>query len=270
MLYGSRGVLSLSRRLQRRRDGERGQILVLFCFALVVILVSASIVIDLGLLRTDRARLQTALDAGALAGGHFLPAKSASSTDPGTLVTTVTTKATSFVTTNYPGIAAPTITYRCLIGYDSTTNLPRVNDMPAVCNVSFAASSTQWQCTSTVCWAPCDPVNISTDRCNTINVIDSATQNYGFGRVVGINSGSTGSMSSAACTGLCGSPPNIPLDSVMIVDRTGSMGGALPDSTATAALRAGANNVLKIFNPSIQRIAFGALGPSSIVYPSTD
>jgi Flp pilus assembly protein TadG len=270
MLYGSNGILSRARRLQRR-DGERGQILVLFTLAIVVILVSASLVIDLGLLRTDKARLQTALDAGALAAGHSLPATGGATGN----VAAVTAVAVSYVSKNYAGVAAPTVTYRCLIGYDSTTNLPRVSDMPAVCNVSFAANSSQWQCTTLVCWAPCDPAAIATDQCNTINLVDSADQNYTFGRVVGINSGTTGATSSAACTGLCGSPPTVPLDTVLIVDRTLSMGnnrnsaGNPPDSLATAGVRGGADEVLSIFNPAIQRVAFGVLGISSIATPSS-
>ncbi|MFN8629542.1 MAG: pilus assembly protein TadG-related protein [Chloroflexota bacterium] len=243
MLYGSNGVLNIARRMQRRRNGEGGQILVLFTVAIVLVLLCASIVIDLGLLRNDKARLQTALDAAALAAGHSLPANN-------TNVASITTTANTFVQKNYAGVANPTTTYRCLIGLDTATGLPRVSDMPAVCNVSFAANSSAWECTATTCWAPCNPAVAATqtDVCNTINLVDNATQPFTFGRVAGINSGNTGATTSAVCTGLCGSPPTVPLDAVLIIDRTLSMGnnrnssGHPADSSATGGVRSGARS----------------------------
>jgi Flp pilus assembly protein TadG len=235
----------------RRRDREGGQILVLFTAAIVLIMVLASIVIDVGLLRTDAARLQNALDAGALAAGQQLPATSSN-------VSTVKATAVNFATNNYAGLNAPSVALSCLIGLDTATGLPRVSDMPTVCNVSFAASSSQWRCTSTICWAPCDPAAVSTDVCNTVQLTDAATQEYGFGRVVGINEGNTGNRTSAACTGQCGSPPTNPVDVVLIMDRTQSMSG----TDTTNALSA-ANAVRKGYNPSVQWLALSLLGPSN-------
>ena len=249
---------------RRSPDEEHGQILVIFALMIVVLLGAAAIVVDLGLLRTDRARLQNALDSGALAAGHYLPATS-------TNVASVTSTANSYVSSNFAGAPAPTVDYRCLIGFDTTTGLPRVTDMPAVCYVLFAATDTHWRCTATACWAPCNPAATSTDVCNTINLSGSATRNFGFGRAVGVNSGSTGSATSAVCSGLCGQPPTVPLDTVMVVDRTISMGNNRnmsshpADSAATAGVRSGADQVLSIFNPAFQRLAFGALGLSSTV-----
>jgi hypothetical protein len=240
-------------RAETGRDGERGQILVLFTLAVIVILLSASIVVDVGLLRTDSARLQNALDAGALAAAQQMPATTAN-------VSAVSAKATSFTTTNYPGLDDPGVAYACLIGLVPGTGLPRVSDMPAVCNVSFAAASGQWRCTATVCWAPCDPVANVTDVCNTVVLSDSAVQPYGFGRVVGINSGNTGTKVSAACKGPCGFPPIVPVDVVVLLDRTASMDG----SGSVANLRNGARTVLTVFDPTLQRVALGFTGPTSL------
>ena len=55
------------------RDREHGQIIVLAALAFVVVLLFASIVIDLGLLRNDRQRLVNALDAAALGCRHLPP-----------------------------------------------------------------------------------------------------------------------------------------------------------------------------------------------------
>jgi Flp pilus assembly protein TadG len=269
MLYGPRGILNLAR-ARERKEGARGQIMVLFTLVIVLLMVLAAVVIDIGLLRTDGARLQNALDAGALAGANGLPATSTNVN----LATGPKTTANQYVTANYTGVAAPTITFRCLIGLDLDTSLPRTTDMPTVCNVSYAANDSHWECTATVCWAPCDPAAIATDVCNTINLTDSETRDYGFGGAVGINSGSTGTRQSAACSGLCGYPPTVPLDTVLIIDRTISMGGNRnssghpSDSAATTGVRAGADEVLSVFDPKIQRVAFGALGVSSIIRPS--
>jgi hypothetical protein len=81
---------------------------------------------------------------------------------------------------------------------------------------------------------------------------------YGFGRVLGIDEGTTQTVTSAACVGPCGAATQGPVDLVLIVDRTGSM-----DATDLADAKAGANEVLKLYNPATQYIAFGILGPSS-------
>ena len=70
---GAREVFHVMR-IDAPGTGQHGQAMVLFALSLVVIMVFASIVIDLGLLRTDTAELQNALDAGAVAGAQQLPA----------------------------------------------------------------------------------------------------------------------------------------------------------------------------------------------------
>ncbi len=57
--------------------------------------------------------------------------------------------------------------------------------------------------------------------------------------------------------GPCGAAPTVPVDLVLIVDRTGSM-----DATDLNDAKNGAYEVLKIYDPEIQHIAFGILGPS--------
>ena len=237
-------------RRRRRRDGEHGQILVMFTLVVVLLMALAAVVIDVGLLRTDTGKLQNALDAGALAAAQSLPVSK-------TNITAVSTVARDFSRTNYPGmpngnIPDPTVKYACLIGVDGA-GLPRVADMPAVCNVSLAASSPLWLCTTVVCWAPCDPVAVLTDVCNTIILNDNVTRPYTFGRAVNVNSGNSGVISSAACTGLCGNLPVAPVDVVLLLDRTGSM----DDSNSVDNLRSGAFSVLQAFDPTLQRIALG-------------
>jgi hypothetical protein len=245
MLYGPRGLLNLNR--ARRRRDAKGQILVLFTLAIIVLMACAAIVIDLGLLRSDSARLQNALDAGALAAAQKLPANSSN-------YNTVLSTGTSYAQANFPGLPTLDSSFRCIIGADQTTGQPRLVDMPTVCNVP---ANSAWVCTAVLCWAPCNPATRSTDVCNTVVLKDSVTRGYGFGRAVGVDSGSTGTMQAAACTGPCG--PTQPLDAALIIDRTQSMSGL------TDTLIAGANAVLQAYDPTLQHIALGLLGPSSLV-----
>ena len=60
-------------RRRSRKQGEHGQVVVLFALSLVVVLAFAAIVVDIGMLRNDRQNLANAMDAGALAGGTLLP-----------------------------------------------------------------------------------------------------------------------------------------------------------------------------------------------------
>jgi hypothetical protein len=73
----------------------------------------------------------------------------------------------------------------------------------------------------------------------------------------GIKRGSTGSILSAACNGPCGGPPTAPVDVAMVLDRTGSM-----SSTDMTNARNAANALLQTFNPSLQYVSLGLLGPS--------
>jgi hypothetical protein len=251
-MNAGRGRLGMVRS-GRDRSGERGQIMILFTLVIVLLMALAAIVIDVGLLRTDGARLRNALDAAALAGAHSLPANS-------TNYASIQATAIKFAQDNYPGLPAPTATFACLIGIDSAGN-PRVTDMPTVCHVSFEPGDTRWRTTGAVAWAVCTPGSVSTDVCNTIVVEDSATRAYSFGPAAGVNSGSTGTLTSAACTGSCGKPPTVSVDVVLILDRTPSM----DDSGSVANLRNGALSVLEAFDPALQRVALGFTGPTSLV-----
>ena len=124
--------------LRRRKDSEKGQILVLFTLVLVVILAFASMVVDLGLLRNNRQTLVNAFDSAALAGGTTLPVDGSvagAATKTNNLIV-------STINANYPGIpsSAYTISYKCLIGVDtSTPPKPFISrDVPLVCDPHFS------------------------------------------------------------------------------------------------------------------------------------
>jgi Flp pilus assembly protein TadG len=58
--------------MNRVRGDEPGQILVLFCFGLVVLMGFLALAVDIGLLWSDRRHMQTAADAAAVAGAVAL------------------------------------------------------------------------------------------------------------------------------------------------------------------------------------------------------
>ena len=90
-----------------------------------------------------------------------------------------------------------------------------------------------------------------------MKVTDNKTVDYDFAPVIGIDTGQTGSVSSAACRGSCGHEVPNPLDIVIMADRTASMASADRAQMKMAIL-----NSLKTMTPSLHHVAFGALAKS--------
>ena len=177
---GDSVMLRVGRSGHRRRR-ERGQALVMFVLGLVVVMGAAALVVDVGFLKTDTARLQNALDAGALAAAQQLPAS-------GTTSAAVTATAQAFVHNDYPSVPASnvSVTYDCLISSSagsSGTYLPNTSDVAADCP-GFTTGSGSWSCSTATCSAPCTPT--ATVSCNMIGVTATDTRGYTFGRVFGV------------------------------------------------------------------------------------
>ena len=113
-----------------------------------------------------------------------------------------------------------------------------------------------------VCAAPCVPAE--GDVCNTIVVTSTATVPFRFGPAVGVNSGTTQVVQSAACRGPCGALPTVPLDLVVIVDRTSSMSAADLTNAKDAA-----RSILTLLDPDVQHVGLGLLGPSQTISSCT-
>ena len=241
------------------RDREHGQMIVLFALVLVIILAFAAIVVDLGVLRNNRQILVNTMDAAALAGGTKMPVDGsiAGSAAAANALITQTIQA------NYPGLSPSdyTIAYKCLISVNPSTNQAYVSrDVPIACDPSHSlgrpAAVGDFTGAGPTRVSSCDP--FAGDLCNTVVVSGSATTQYSLGPVVGVPSGSTGTVASAACAGLCGASPAIPVDIVLIMDRTGSMSDA-----SIKAIQDGASSVLSVLDPALQRVALATIGPST-------
>jgi Putative Flp pilus-assembly TadE/G-like/von Willebrand factor type A domain len=230
------------------RDGERGQIIVLFTFFLVVILAFAAVAIDLGVLRNANQNLWNSLDAGSLAGVSQLPGDG----------NAAKAMAMQFANKDYPGgipSGAVQTSFRCVIGDRNNDGQPDLTDIPLTCDPGPTPLSS-WRCANGICAAPCDPS--AGDQCNTLVLTGSVTVGYGFARAVGVDSGNTQTVISAACKGPCGSLPVVPVDVVLIVDRTTSMNGVDTDNARSAA-----DSVRTLYNPATQWLSFAMLGPSA-------
>jgi Flp pilus assembly protein TadG len=89
----------MSRRVNRMRS-ESGQVIVFVVAVITILIGMAALVIDGGSWLRAQRHLQTAADAGALAGAQDLPNTSGA-----------TATATSYAQTNYTGLPAPTVTF---------------------------------------------------------------------------------------------------------------------------------------------------------------
>ncbi|MGD8684522.1 MAG: VWA domain-containing protein, partial [Chloroflexota bacterium] len=220
---------------------HRGQALVVFAIFFTVILGAAALVLDQALLRKANMDLQNAVDSGALAGVAFVDTDAAKAEST----------ARKYVQLNYPGglpDADVDVSFRCIIGVDEY-GAPRVSDVPLACD---PGSNPTWKVDGERAYAGCTPS--LGHVCNTIVVGGPATVDYNFAPVLGVFEGSTGARSAAACKGACGEPPEIPVDLIMILDRTNSMSGV---DTANAMLAA--DDVRRSLDPRVQWIGLSLL-----------
>jgi Flp pilus assembly protein TadG len=234
------------RLMRRRSDGQQGQMIVVFALMLCVLLGFAALVLDVGVLRRANQELWSALDAGALAGVSQLPASG----------NAASAMALDFAQKNYPGLPAGNVntSFRCFVGDRDGNGIFDASDVPSVCDPGVNAAG-RWVCSDGVCAAPCVPSE--GDTCNTVVVTSTVTVPFRLGAAVGVNSGTTQIVTSAACKGPCGALPIVPLDLVVIVDRTSSMSSADLTNAKDAA-----KSVLTFMDPAIQHVGLGLLGPS--------
>jgi hypothetical protein len=247
-------------RLRRNRKGQRGQIIVLFELVIIICLMIAALVIDIGVLRNNRQILVNTMDAAALAGGSQLPVD-ATNVDQANALIAATIQA------DYPGLPSSmySIQYKCLIGADATGPLI-LRDIPAVCDPTHALGhapiASDFTGAGPTRVSACDPY--LGDTCNVVVVSGTSITEYRLAPVVGLNQGSTGGVTSAACRGACGAAPIVPVDLVIILDRTMSMSGSSGGADKITSLKNAAKAVLSVYNPAQQRVGLVLTGPGKI------
>lgn len=242
----TRAYSSQAATLAHRR--QEGQTLVLFTIFFTVILGMAALVLDIGLLRKTNLDLHNALDSGALAGIAMLPNDAVGAEKV----------AREYVQLNFPGGLPEdniSVSFRCLIGVKD--GAPRLTDVPLSCNPGSGVNWTIEEGGSTA-FARCVPAE--GDVCNVIVLKGPAEREYALAPALGVAKGSTATHTAAACKGLCGEPPEVPVDLVMIVDRTNSMSDADRQNAENAA-----QTVRTSLDPRVQWLSFGLLHKSKNV-----
>jgi hypothetical protein len=260
-----RFAVTLRRRLAERAAGEEGAVAVLAALLIVVLLAAVAFTIDLSRLYHERQSVQNAMDFGALAGAHELPASDGATAD---LAADVALR----VAVDNHTVLDPRsvgVNFRCVVGDRDGDGRADTVDIGAACG---RRGDTNWMTGWTVkrgkAWHACNPYG--GDLCNTIVLSASRTIPFFFAPVIGVDTGSTGSVSAAACRGSCGAVGS-PLDVVMVVDRSTSM--TVGDM---ANLKNAAKSVLEFYDPEAQHVGlvglpYGSCDATPIqTYPKPD
>jgi len=251
------------------RRGERGAVAVVVAISLVMLMAAAAIGVDIAKLAYERQTLQNALDAAAAAGVLKLP------DDPAAAILEAQEFASANMVGAQLGSITPSVALRCVTSYNSTTKSPDWATVLAVCGIS-SHSFNALDCNeeSGICSVPCTTSN----HCNTIVVKYDKTVDYSFGPAIGIPTGQTGAVVSAACRGYCGTVAPNPMDVVVMADRTPSMADGFTtkdswtgDTYSTpngslANMKTGIQDMLGSMNQDLQYVAFGTIALS---VPST-
>jgi hypothetical protein len=249
----------------RKRTGERGAVAIIVAISMVLLMAAAAVGVDIARLAYERQQLQNALDAAAAAGVVKLPDSPADAIR----------EAQKFAKENMEGAnlgsIVPSVALRCVTSYNTTTKSPDWATVQAVCNIS-SRSFTALDCNEEagICSVPCTV----TDKCNTIVVKYNKAVDFTFGPAIGMATGETGSIVSAACRGYCGTVRPNPMDVVVMADRTPSMkdGFTTTDpvtgkqyTTPTGSftnMKSGIQDMLGSMNQDQQYVAFGTIAIS--------
>jgi Flp pilus assembly protein TadG len=228
---------------------ENGAVAILAAMLIVVLLGSVAFTIDLGRLRHARQVLQNAVDFGSLAGAQDLPAQGAAA---GAIAENI---ARQVAIANAPQLATLglDVSFKCVVSDANSDGIPDAGEVPFVCGPATGTWPSGWTTKpgKKITSHPCNPY--ANDKCNTIVVKASEVVNYYFAPAIGIDDGSTGVVTGAACKGACGTA-HMPLDVVLVLDRTGSMTPA-----DIVNMKNAAQSILTFYDSSQQWVGLVAL-----------
>jgi hypothetical protein len=232
----------------RSARSERGAVSVLVAFLVTVLFACAALGVDIASQVNERQALHDTIDYAAHAGAFELPSGNAAGA------------ATTMATRN-DAASTPAVDLFCVVGSKLVSGSYVVDEahIPTSCNPGpphyTAGNYPGLRCNATICAIPC--FTAQGDQCNTVRVTDEKTVPFRFAPVIGINQGSTGSISSSACKGACGSLAPNPIDFAVVGDRTGSMSGA------EVQLEDAIESLLEYLTPSQHHVALGTIGRSA-------
>lgn len=244
---------------RHRRRSEDGVVALMVAVLSIVLMIAAGLAVDITMQTNRQQHLHDTLDAAAEAGAYQLP-------DSTSLARS---EALAFAQAHDPtetGSLVPYVDFWCVVAStpSGATYVPDASQIPATCNPGSGPYTTATypalRCNATRCAIPCP----DTATCNTIRVSQSRDVAFTFGRAAGMDSGSTGALSSVACKGTCGSVVPNPMNVAVVADRTGSM-----SSTDINEMIAGIKGMLEVMTPAEQYVALGTIGRSATTSHST-
>lgn len=236
-------------------NNERGAFAVIFAMLLIPFLLAVGLAVDIGDQSRQRQKLWDTLDSAALAGASHLP-------DNGVAAEAA---AMAFADDNFDKDITPTVQFWCYITGVATIDEAAAH-IPATCSPGpepyTTANYPGTSVTTSGVGIPCVPAD--GDTCNAITVTVEEQVDYTFAKVAGINSGSTGELTSAACVAGCAISAAIggDTDIGLVIDRTTSMG---PD--ALNKVRVASRDVLEALDENRHHVALGTLGPALLGAP---
>ena len=257
-----------------RRTDDQGAVAILVAVLVVVLFAATALAVDMTSLLVTKQTLENTLDASSTAAASKLPDANAAFL-----------AAQDYLTKN--GITPASeanlaISTWCIVrstgganpGLDTTT-------IPSSDVCSIGAGPWAYQCNGSICAIPCpspssyqwttaSPPPAGT-KCNAIKVTDRKTVPFTFAPMIGVKTGDTGAVTSAACRGSCGSVTTNPLNVAVIVDRTGSTAAYVDPVTKTTGVVddevAAIQTMMQQMATKTQYLAIGTLGKS--LAPST-
>lgn len=151
--------------LRRARSEERGVVLVIVAVSLVAILAFAAIAIDIGSFYQAQRQAQAAADAGALAGADDLNSNPSG----------VTTDATNYAKTNFPG-ATPTVSEPTSTSVKVTVSAVT----PSFFGAMLGLTSQNVKASATAASSGYPPCTLAGNTCYAIFAMDQSCSNNGF------------------------------------------------------------------------------------------
>jgi hypothetical protein len=205
----------------------------------------------------ERQKLHDHIDSAAHAGAYALPGT-------GTDAQTAALNMANSQDGNLNLTARGNTKLLCVVASNGVAREVNATQIPSTCNpgppgAPYTASRYPGlRCNVYICAIPCATGTAA--KCNTIEVRANKPVDFGFGPIIGVDEGNTGSVASAACKGSCGSEVPNPLDIVIMADRTASM-----LSADRAQMKIAILNSLKTMTPSLHHVAFGTLAKSRLI-----
>ncbi len=229
---------------------DRGATAVVIGLTLLLVMGAAAISFDTANLALQRQTLRNITDAAAQAGASYLP------NDPAGAASAAIAYAHK-----YDPSFTPTVTLWCMVGSTGATKQVAAGHIPATCDPKGTTPYTNGVngvvCDEVLCAVPCNS-GVSGARCNTVKIVGNKDVPFYFAPAIGINNGSTGSVSSVSCRGACGTLLPNAMDIAFVADRTTSL-----DSTVFSNMKTGISDTLKSMTPEYQFVTLGTIHKSS-------